>query len=831
MTIEQAGRPLESLSIIVPSLDTSVTINLICRYAAHSSFEWTMFDITGQTLETGNDFEVTKRFRSAAFRSESSLTYTLTNSNTSLWQDFFRVGLRVRCNASTTRSPLNNTNFKEIKVEGIRTINHGEKQFFFCSSYTFERFTWKVDGKVLEGPNGANATIPFYVDRPRRYFVECEDLKGSNLAQYSMIVCGYDKFQHNMLFIAMCLTPAFFVVLFLFNILLPIFQSKKRENEIVVNENDLENISNFFQIQLFILPIYSSFSYLLDVVTDYMAFLSYVVAGNPNFGLATLALILFSSLVTSSIAATNVLFSDDKTKPVFERLTKTSFRRALTYIFMFCNFGPILIQIHLFLLNLDILRLTRAKKEVTHDLKRKRGQTLKLLMKLAISELICESLGQGILQAFILSKQLGTEEICLPDNFHAPQRPTESPTTSSSSVLVGMFWGRSVDSFRDPYPDYSPFLLRESWVNGEHDFQSYTTEGQILSSTGKCQCNFWLAKGAEHCYPGEYLQGHQREAIFKNLNCFIADCSTSKRKWSIIFPFVQVVSSIFQISFAMTHLGAVNNLSHLVSLKAAVKKAFFFILTLFYFLLSLTVALLLSTYLTNVYGDGFYQLMAFLSVLRLILPDATPARRYLPPWLKRFLTVFLPLVAHLPFYIILYLKFSQDANDCDEQVKNRITIHLRQDQTFGRNIAAFYATAPEVENSLIQQLTNMDLFPINLRGLTDDKSRKFKLPSDDNDPVLNIRNNFNVFGHFFLWTGYLCLVDIVMTGIFLAYWVFVVRPHQTVPTVNRLVELMRKSNLHSVDPDARENIELDVSVISAATLAPAFFAPASLELD
>ena len=48
-------------------------------------------------------------------------------------------------------------------------------------------------------------------------------------------------------------------------------------------------------------------------------------------------------------------------------------------------------------------------------MRRKRERIVRLLIKLAVSELVCESLGQGILQAYILSKQLGREDICLPD--------------------------------------------------------------------------------------------------------------------------------------------------------------------------------------------------------------------------------------------------------------------------------------------------------------------------------------------------------------------------------------------------------------------------------
>ena len=82
---------------------------------------------------------------------------------------------------------------------------------------------------------------------------------------------------------------------------------------------------------------------------------------------------------------------------------------------MFCNFGPILIQAQLFFTNLEIFKALRRGQTIGFPTRIKREKILSLLMKIAICELVCESLGQGILQAYILSQQLGKEDICLPD--------------------------------------------------------------------------------------------------------------------------------------------------------------------------------------------------------------------------------------------------------------------------------------------------------------------------------------------------------------------------------------------------------------------------------
>ena len=231
-----------------------------------------------------------------------------------------------------------------------------------------------------------------------------------------------------------------------------------------------------------------------------------------------------------------------------------------------------------------------------------------------------------------------------------------------------------------------------------------------------CQCSVWAARGAEHCYPENMLNGTSNP-ILDNLNCFVAKCATAKTTFKILFPFIQVISSVLQISFAMTHLGAANNLRNLASMAAGLKRAFFYVITWFYFMISLSISLILSTYLANVKENGLFQLLAFFTVLRLILPEATRARKYIAPGLLRVCTVLFPLIAHLPFYILLYTQLSSEDSICKVHDRNRITLQVRQNRTFGRNIVTYATTAKEVEETLVTQLSHMEFFPVNLNSL------------------------------------------------------------------------------------------------------------------
>ena len=768
-SMTDAKNPKKVIEMYLASTSKSATISLECHYAVNAEYTWFVDD--GDLLN-GNELR-----REAG----KNVTYsiTLVSNDPDSWKQFLNEGFTFTCRAST-KLPLVTETETQVTVKALRTIKYGGSQSFYCSPNVDGNFTWKVDGKISEGRNKNIEVLPFVYDHPKRVFVEC-DSNGKHLARFTMDVCAVEDKQQQLRLVVMCLIPAAFVILAISNVLLPWFldgtmkarsmktflrnedddhdderKEKKAEKIPEVQSKDIPKNGNKIRmpvvlcIQLLVLPVYSCFSYLADVATDYMAFFTYVATGQSNFGLATLALILLSALVTSTIAAINIFFSETVFKEDFKRLTKTKLRSCFTFVCMFCNFGPILIQIQLFLTNYEILKTVRIGKEASFEVRRRRERIIMLLMKLAISELVCESLGQGILQAYILSAQLGKDDVCLPTKDVMNVNMTEN--------------------------------LINGWPSQNENFEAHYVQTGTISSD--CSCELWVAKGAYHCYGSNFLEGsNQDEQVLSNLNCFIADCSTSKNTFSVIFPFVQVVSSIFQISFAMTHLGAVNNLKHVASFAKSAKKILFYVITLFYFLFSLVTSMVLSTYLAS--GDnGFMQLMAFLSVFRLILPEATPIRKYLAPWLVRVLTILLPLIAHLPFYFLLYSELSNDDSGCKELERNRITIHLRQDRTFERNIATYSVTADKIRPTLVEHVNSLGFFPISLDGL----SKDFILPSNSNEAVFNIRNSFNFYGHFFLWTGSLIMTDLLLTIIFLCYWVFVIMPHRTVPNLDKIVD-------------------------------------------
>ena len=728
---------------LVASADRS-EIKLQCDFTSESNFSWS---INGERsmneVKAWDDQKINVNLKK--------------NENADQWKQFLNEGLKFTCFAKNTY-PYPMSMNSTVTLKGIQTVNYGESQSFVCKRTNNETFIWKKDGKVVEGKKKGSETLTFKYSQPKRVFVECDNEDGINIAKYTMDVCAIEENQQNLRYFTMLMIPAIFTSLALFTLILPkIVKTSRTAEPLEIEPKERMGKNRTFTatnkatillgMQLLLLPICSSFSFLLDVMTDYMAFFTYLLTGHPYFGLSTLALISFSSLITSTIAATNVFFNS-KTSKDYERLTKTKFRRFLSYFFMYCNLGPILIQLQLLLTNFEIMKLTRLGKMIPYHLRMKQDRIVKLLMKLVISGLVCGSLGQGILQAYILSQRLGTDNICLP-----------SPGA--------MQWNMTRNE--------------SNWLSPT-EFTSYDTQSGETASG--CTCDQWIAKGADHCYLSDFLG--DRGSDLPDLSCYIADCSTSKYKFSVIFPFLQVISSILQISFALTHLGAVKNLHHLASLTSTLKKAFFYALTYIYFLTSLSTALVLSTYLAF-NGYGLMQMLAFLSLLRLILPETTSARRYLAPWLVRVLSVLLPLIAYLPFYYLLYTE-AEKASSCTELARNRITIHMRKDKTFGQDTAAYYATADQIEKTLIDYLRNMNLFPISLKDLVNDQEHK--LPTSNDEAVFNIRNSFNVFGHFFLWTGWLVMADAIITTMFLLYWVFVVRSYQTIPNMNKLVDRM-----------------------------------------
>ena len=128
---------------------------------------------------------------------------------------------------------------------------------------------------------------------------------------------------------------------------------------------------------------------------------------------------------------------------------------------------------------------------------------------------------------------------------------------------------------------------------------------------------------------------------------------------------------------------------------------------------------------------------------------------------------------------------------CSEMTENSVTLHMPKEQFKSRHVVSYQYTAEEVKNTLNHQLILMNLFPIYANNLAPNE----RLPKS-NETVFMIKNNYNIFGHFFLWTGTLVLFDVAITTTFLLYWVFVIQPHKTIFSQDKLINrLVNNSDL------------------------------------
>ena len=148
---------------------------------------------------------------------------------------------------------------------------------------------------------------------------------------------------------------------------------------------------------------------------------------------------------------------------------------------------------------------------------------------------------------------------------------------------------------------------------------------------------------------------------------------------------------------------------------------------------------------------------------------------------------YIPLVAYLPLYYFIYAELTDEGSVCIEQQRNRITIDIRKDQKllFQKSVATYLSTAEETKAVLHEQLAKMDLFPIQFSAVQKD----LQLPNSMDELVFNIRNHLNVFGNFFLWTGFLFAIDVSVTVLYLLYWIFGVRSYEVVNVVNPTQQL------------------------------------------
>jgi hypothetical protein len=119
-----------------------------------------------------------------------------------------------------------------------------------------------------------------------------------------------------------------------------------------------------------------------------------------------------------------------------------------------------------------------------------------------------------------------------------------------------------------------------------------------------------------------------------------------------------LTASVLQISFCMVHIGAASDLQHLASFNNTIKKIGFYAISFWYFAFSLSSSLYLTTYLANTYS-GQLQLLAFLTILRLVLPESSFLKRSkLPKWVIKAVSIICPFISHIPIYVLVSLQIS-----------------------------------------------------------------------------------------------------------------------------------------------------------------------------
>ena len=736
----------------VSRVKQEVEIILNCLNEQGASYRWTSVNKNGHTMKS--------------LSHKSSLTYVVSKQNTKIWKEFMSIGLSFRCSVLT---PFSSQSI-DARVQGFQTFDYGVMQTFSCgpNAQNETAYTWRVDGKIMAGKSQATENFTFLYDHPRRFFLECKNEKGTSSTEYTVTMCGREQVQEDLKVVVLYLCPTAAVPLILLALVIRCssFYKKTDASNAVETSSFPPVVSRRYirLIPLFVLPACACTTYTIDVITDWMVLGNYVVTGQTWAALATLSLILLSIVVVSVIASWGLFIGEQKkTLQTNEKGTSSKedscndfdiffnsqLRRSVSVILTLCNFGPLLVHFQLICTN---LKLWYASGEKASVLQQRQHRILKLLMKLTIAELLCESLGQGMLQGYILSKELGKEGVCLPDK-----------------ALLQI----------------DVHTLADKWPQVERNFSFFGVNDanrKMLAGHDRCDCEVWVAKGLDHCFPEHDLEAGGGEIVQDDLSCFIADCSTKKNVWKIAFPIVQIISSLLQISFSLTHLGAVQNLQHLV--RVHTRKASLYVLTFFYFTTSLSTALLVVIYLANRLNNPWYVVLACLTILKLILPESLPLQKWMKQsaigaWAVPMATIILPLMAHMPIYYLMHKDLYAEGSGCVEMLRNRVTLLVQGNQILNRDIVMYSTTAPETQELVNDQLNLMGMFPIDSRSLTTTFAQQALNGSLD-QVVINVRNRFNVFGHFFLWSGTLIMIDATTTILYLVFWVVLIRPHEVV---------------------------------------------------
>ena len=133
--------------------------------------------------------------------------------------------------------------------------------------------------------------------------------------------------------------------------------------------------------KLLLLPYFAIFLYLLDVITEFMAFIAYMLHGHYKWGLGTLGLIILSNLVSCAVALNGLnIFSHKKSNII---LHATKMNRYIAYICI-CTFSAVLFQFELWFTNIQIWKLEVSKKK-TSELIRKQEEISVLLTNVMLS--------------------------------------------------------------------------------------------------------------------------------------------------------------------------------------------------------------------------------------------------------------------------------------------------------------------------------------------------------------------------------------------------------------------------------------------------------------
>ena len=170
----------------VAQLESTVTLTLNCQYASGANYSWMRLDSNGNELET--------------IATSDMLEYKLDkNQNPEKWNNFFSSGFTFRCIASTkeplVKDSLVSQGSMDVEIKGIRTINFGEEQEFFCSENSSTNYIWKVNGQREDQRHGGTEIYAFFDPFPNRVFIECDYPKGNSLANYTVTVCAQDTLQ------------------------------------------------------------------------------------------------------------------------------------------------------------------------------------------------------------------------------------------------------------------------------------------------------------------------------------------------------------------------------------------------------------------------------------------------------------------------------------------------------------------------------------------------------------------------------------------------------------------------------------------------------------